>query len=64
MTIPIISQFYVDDGVNERISISIDRDAEVRSYILDPDGGGDMLYVTLDGLRALVAAAEQLEAVK
>ena len=64
MTQPIISQFYVDDGVNERISICIDRDAEVRSYILDPDGGGDMLYVTLDGLRALVAAAEQLEAVK
>jgi|SanBayMetagenome_1026888.scaffolds.fasta_scaffold62937_2 hypothetical protein len=61
MTMPIVSQFYVDDGVNERISISIDRDADVRSYVLDPDGGGDNLYVTLDGLRALVAAAEQLE---
>ena len=66
MTQPIISQFYVDDGVNERISIYIDRDADpgIRSYVLDPDGGGSNLYVTLDGLRALVAAAEQLEAVK
>ena len=59
MTQPIISRFTVDDGVNEKVYIYIDRDADpgIRSYVLDPDG-------TLDGLRALVAAAEQLESVK
>lgn len=62
MTKPTVSQFQVDDGVNENISIYLDRDADsgVVSFVLDPDGGGSNLYVTLDGLRALVAAAEQL----
>lgn len=62
MTAPIVSQFEIADGVNENISIYIDRDADagVISFVLNPDGGGSNLYVTLDGLRALVAAAEQL----
>lgn len=63
MTKPVASQFDVDDRVNERISICIDRDADpgVLSFVLDQQGGGDYIYVTLDGLRALVAAAEQLK---
>lgn len=63
MTKPVASQFDVEDGVNERISICIDRDADpgVLSFVLDQQGGGDYVYVTLDGLRALVAAAEQLK---
>lgn len=63
MTKPVASQFDVDDGVNERISICIDRDADpgVLSFVLDQQGGADYIYVTLDGLRALVAAAEQLK---
>lgn len=62
MTKPIVNQFEIADGVNETIHIYLDRDADpgVRSFVLDPDGGGDNLYVTLDGLRALVAAAELL----
>lgn len=63
MTKPVASLFDVDDGVNERIRICIDRDADpgVLSFVLDQQGGGDYIYVTLDGLRALVAAAEQLK---
>lgn len=63
MTKPVASQFDVEDGVNELISICIDRDADpgVLSFVLDQQGGGDYIYVTLDGLRALVAAAEQLK---
>lgn len=63
MTKPVASQFDVDDQVNERISICIDHDADhgVLSFVLDQQGGGDYIYVTLDGLRALVAAAEQLK---
>lgn len=38
-----------------------DADPGVVSFILDQHGGGDYIYVTLDGLRALVAAAEQLK---
>lgn len=62
MTAPLISQFEVADGVNEAVHIYIDRDADpgVTSFVLDQDGCGDNLYITLDGLRALVAAAEQL----
>lgn len=63
MTKPVASQFDVDDGVNELIRICIDRDADpgVLSFVLDQQGGGDYIYVTLDGLRALVAAAGQLK---
>ena len=63
MTKPVASLFDVDDGVNERISICIDHDADpgVLSFVLDQQGGVDYIYVTLDGLRALVAAAEQLK---
>jgi hypothetical protein len=32
--------------------------------VLDQQGAGDYLYLTLEGLRALVEAAEQLEVVK
>jgi hypothetical protein len=66
MTKPAISEFEINDGVNELVSISIDRDADpgVRSYVLDQQGAGDYLYLTLEGLRALVEAAEQLEVVK
>lgn len=61
---PIVSRFDIQDGVNELIMIVRDPDADpgVVSFILDQQGGGDYIYVTLDGLRALVAAAEQLQA--
>tara|TARA_R110000868_G_scaffold352878_2_gene614131 strand:+ start:1611 stop:1823 length:213 start_codon:yes stop_codon:yes gene_type:complete len=63
MTKPLVSRFEVADGANELINISRDGDADpgVLSYILDQQGGSDYIYVTLDGLRALVAAAEQLQ---
>lgn len=66
MTKPVISEFEINDNVNEIIRISIDRDADpgVRSYVMDQQGASDYFYVTLDGLRALVAAAEQMEANK
>lgn len=59
---PIVSQFEITDGVNETIHIYIDRDADpgIRSFVLDQDGGADNQYITLDGLRALVQAAERL----
>lgn len=62
MTQPRISQFEVEDGVNEPFHIYIDRDADpgVTSFVLDQDGGADNVYITLDGLRALVLAAERL----
>lgn len=60
---PVIRQFVVDDKVNETLSICLDPDHNpgVVSFILDQQGGGNYMYVTLDGLRALVAAAEQLQ---
>lgn len=64
MTKPVISQFDVNDEVNEVITICPDRDADpgVVSFVLDQAGCDDYLYVTLAGLRALVAAAEMLDA--
>lgn len=66
MTKPVPSELEVKDGVNDMIRISIDRDADpcISSFVLDQDNGGDYFYVTLEGLRALVSAAEQLEAMR
>ena len=60
---PIARQYSVEDGVNELLTICRDVDADpgVVSFVLDQQGGDGYLYVTLDGLRALVAAAEQLQ---
>lgn len=58
----VVSRFDIEDGVNELIMIVRDPDADpgVVSFILDQQGGADYMYVTLGGLRALAAAAEQL----
>ncbi len=63
MTEPNVSEFEINDGENPVIRISIDHDADlgVRSFVLDQTEAGDYIYVTLDGLRALVKAAEQLK---
>lgn len=62
MTKPMVNRFEIADGVNEAVHVYIDRDADpgVISFVLDQDGCGDNLYITLDGLHALVAAAEML----
>jgi hypothetical protein len=64
MTKPVVSEFEINDGANPIIRIGIDRDSDpgVLSFVLDQQEAGDYVYVTLDGLRALVAAAEQLGA--
>jgi len=63
MTEPTVSEFEINDGENPVIRISVDHDADpsVRSFVLDQTEAGDYIYVTLDGLRALVKAAEQLK---
>lgn len=63
---PIISEFTINDSVNGPIRISIDRDADpgVLSFVMDQQDASDYFYATLDGLKALVAAAEQMEANK
>ncbi len=60
---PTASQYTVEDGLNQLLTICRDVDADpgVVSFILDQQGGANYMYVTLDGLRALVAAAEQLQ---
>ena len=66
MTKPVISEFEINDNVNGLMRISIDRDADpgIRSYVIDQQDASDYFYVTLDGLKALIAAAEQMEANK
>jgi hypothetical protein len=58
---PVVNQYEISDGVNPLITISIDHDADpgVLSFVLDQQEGGDYLYVTLDGLKALVEAATE-----
>ena len=59
---PKVAQFEVEDGVNEAIVICLDRDADlgVVSFTLDQRGGEGYIYVTLEGLEALVEAARGL----
>lgn len=60
MVKPTVTQFEVEDGLNEAITICIDRDADVLSFTLDQRGGDGYIYVTLEGLEALVEAAKGL----
>ena len=59
---PTAVQYEIEDGVNEAITICIDRDADpgVVSFTLDQQGGQGYLYVTLSGLMALADAAKKL----
>ena len=58
---PNVSEFEINDGANSIVRISIDLDADlgVQAFLLRQEES--YIYVTLDGLRALVKAAEQLK---
>ena len=59
---PTAVQYEIEDGVNEAITICIDRDADpgVVSFTLDQRGGEGYIYVTLEGLKGLLEAAQKL----
>lgn len=56
-----ITQYQIEDGVNEPITICIDHDAEPSlSFVLDQQGAANYLYVNLEGLKGLLEAAQKL----
>lgn len=58
-----ITQYQIEDGVNEPITICIDYDAEPKdglSFVLDQQGASNYLYVNLEGLKGLLEAAQKL----
>ena len=56
-----ITQYQIEDGFNEPITICIDYDAEDGlSFVLDQQGAPNYLYVNLEGLKGLLEAAQKL----
>ena len=58
-----ITQYQIEDGVNEPITICIDHYADPKdglSFVLDQQGAPNYLYVNLEGLKGLLEAAKKL----